>query len=64
MPTYRDHLIDIFNSRQSDDTRTLLKQLFRMDPDMSATVNSYLTLANTAMTVLVRDLNGEIDRDA
>jgi hypothetical protein len=63
VPAYTDHLTDIFNSRQSDDSRTLMRQLFQHDPDVSATVNSYLTLANTPITVIVRDLEGEIDRD-
>lgn len=63
LPTYRDHLTDVFSSRSSDDTRTLMQQLFRMDPDVSATVNVFLTLANTQMTILVRDLEGQLDRD-
>lgn len=64
VPNYNDHLTDIFSSRQSDDSRTLMKSLFKNDPDVSATVNSYLTLANTPMAVVVRDLEGQIDRDA
>jgi hypothetical protein len=64
VPVYKDHLTDIFASRQADDSRTLLKSLFKNDPDVSAAVNSYLTLANTPMRVIVRDLEGEIDRDA
>lgn len=63
-PQYRDHLTNIFDTRQSDDSRTLLKSLFKNDPDVSATVSSYLTLANTPMRFLVRDLKGDIDRDA
>ena len=64
IPQYRDHLNDIFDSRQADDSRQLIKFLFQHDPDFSATVNSYLTLANTEMSVIVRDLEGEIDREA
>lgn len=64
LPVYQDHLTDIFNSRQADDSRALIKGLMRTDPDMSATVNSYLTLANTKPLILVRDLEGEIDKDA
>ncbi len=63
-PVYTEHLTDIFNSRQSDDSRTLLKNLFRHDPDVSAAVFSYLTLANTEPLILVYDMNGQIDRDA
>jgi hypothetical protein len=64
VPTFRDHLIDVFNSRQIDDSRNLMKTLFTHDTDVSAAVNGYLTLANTDMNVLVRDLEGEIDREA
>lgn len=64
LPGYQEHLTDIFNSRQADDSRTLIKNLIKTDPDMSATVNSYLTLANTEPLILVRDLEGEIDKDA
>jgi hypothetical protein len=64
VPQYRDHLTDIFASRTADDSRTLLKNLFKNDPDVSATVSSYLTLANTPMRILVRDLNDQIDREA
>lgn len=64
VPQYRDHLTDIFNTRSSDDSRTLLKELFKHDPDVSAAVFSYLTMANTDLLIIVRDMNGEIDRDA
>lgn len=64
LPTFRDHLVDVFASRQSDDARTLMKTLFTHDTDVSATVHGYLTLANTDMNFLVRDIKGEIDRDA
>lgn len=63
-PLYRDHLTDVFASRQSDDSRTLLNNLFKNDPDVSAAVFSYLTMANTDPLIIVRDLEGEIDRDA
>jgi len=64
LPLYREHLTDLFASRQSDDSRVLLKSLFTQDPDVSATVNIYLTLANTEPLILVRDLEGKIDADA
>jgi hypothetical protein len=64
VPQYREHLTDIFNSRQADDSRTLLKDLFKTDPDMSAAVFSYLTMANTDPFIVVRDMEGQIDRDA
>jgi hypothetical protein len=64
LPTFRDHLVDVFASRTADDSRTLMKTLFTHDTDVSATVNGYLTLANTDLNMLVRDIKGEIDRDA
>ncbi|TGT64078.1 MULTISPECIES: hypothetical protein [unclassified Mesorhizobium] len=64
VPQYRDHLTDLFTSRQSDDSRTLLQQLFKFDPDVSAAMNAYLTMANTDWIVLARDLEQNIDRDA
>jgi hypothetical protein len=64
IPQYRDHLTDIYTSRQANDSRALMAELFRHDPDVSATVNSYLTLANTQIVVLARDLDGNIDREA
>jgi hypothetical protein len=63
MPTYREHLTDIFTSRNSTDSRDLIKTLFSQDPDMSAAVNAYLTVANTDMQAVVKDANGMIDRD-
>ncbi|WP_454287249.1 hypothetical protein [Rhizobium arsenicireducens] len=63
-PTYQEHLTDIFSSRQADDSRTLMVALFENDPDVSAAVSAYLTMANTTMITLVRDLDGEIDAEA
>jgi len=63
-PVYQEHLTDIFSSRTSDDSRTLMKSLFRHDPDVSAAVFSYLTMANTDPLILVHDMEGQIDRDA
>jgi hypothetical protein len=61
-PAYTDHRTDIFSSRQSDDSRTLLKSLFVHDPDVSAAVNAFLTVADTEPVFSVRDINGEFDR--
>ena len=63
VPQYRDHLTDIFASRTADDSRALIKSLFVHDPDVSAAVNGYLTMANTDPVVYVTDLEGQIDRD-
>lgn len=61
-PTYREHTTDIFNTRQSEDSRSLLKSLFTQDPDVSATVNAYLTTADTKPIFKVLDLQGGFDR--
>jgi len=64
VPQYREHLTDIFSSRQVSDSRELLRELFRHDPDISAAVFSYLTMANTQPVIICRDFNNEIDREA
>lgn len=64
VPTYRDHLVDLFNSRQSSDSRALIKELLKHDPDVSAAANAYLTLANTDPVIVARALDGSIDREA
>ena len=62
-PTYRDHLDDIFDTRQANDSRELLESLFHHDPDASAAVSAYLTVANTDPVFTVYDENNEIDRE-
>lgn len=48
-PQFRDHLTDIFTSRQANDSRTLLEQLVQHDPDVSSAMHSYLTIAESAV---------------
>lgn len=62
IPNYRDHLSDIFADRGADSSTTLLPILFRNDPDVSAAVNAYLTLADTEPYWIVRDAAGAISR--
>lgn len=64
IPAYRDHLTDIFTTRQSSDSRALLKTLFVQDPDVGAAVNAFLTVANTEPRFVCRDIEGVIDREA
>lgn len=61
-PTYRDHLTDIFDQRAALDSRSLLKELFKNDPDMSASVHAFLTVADTKLVMVVKDAAGQIDR--
>ena len=64
VPQYREHQTDIFESRGANDSRTLLKDLFKHDPDVSAAVNSYLTVASSAKPWwIVYDQDGQIDRE-
>lgn len=60
-PTYREFLDQLYDQRTSRDSQTILKELFKTDPDMSAAVASYLTLSDTNLTIVVRDETGEID---
>lgn len=62
-PAARDHLQDIFSTRQANDANTLMETLFRMDPDVSAAVNAYLTVADTTPRWVVYDKEGNIDRE-
>lgn len=61
-PRYRDHLTDLFSTRTSQDSRALLKDLFKFDPDVSASVHAFLTVANTKPRFFVYNVNGELDR--
>lgn len=61
-PDRRDHLTDLFSSRQSQSADQLLQSLFVHDPDMSAAVNAFLTVADTEPLFLVRKRDGSFDR--
>lgn len=62
IPTYRQHLSDLFSSRTAGDSRTLLNDLVNHDPDVSAAVHAYLTVAGSADTVvIVYNDKGEVD---
>lgn len=62
-PGGRDHIIDLFASRAAQDAPTLLKSLFQQDPDVSAAVNAFLTVADVEPYWVVRDPTGAISRD-
>jgi hypothetical protein len=65
VPDYRDHLLDVFEDRlNAVDARTVLQNLFRNDPDVSAAVNAYLTLADTEPMVFIKGVDGQFDREA
>ncbi|MGN6820258.1 MAG: hypothetical protein ACTHJR_16465 [Sphingomonas sp.] len=61
-PLYRDHLDDIYTSRVSNDARTLLATLVNTDPDISAAVSSFLTMAESVDPVIFAyDVKDNID---
>ena len=61
LPQFRNHLIDIFTSRQASDSRTLLKDLVKYDPDVSAAIHAYLTLSSTTPRFFVYNQDGQLD---
>lgn len=63
VPLYREHVRDLFRDRFSKDSRTLMQEAFKADPDVSAAVNAYLTTANTDPMIRVLDEGGNLDRD-
>lgn len=64
LPSLRQHMEDIFTTRVANDARQLLTQLFRQDPDISATVNAFLSVANTTPRFYAYDENGQPDAAA
>jgi hypothetical protein len=61
-PTYKEHLNDLFSERQSDDSKDLLQKLFVHDPDVSAALSAFLTVADTEPVFTVKDADGAFDR--
>lgn len=62
IPTYQEHTADIYSDRIGNNTKVLLKTLFKSDPDVSAAVNAYMTMANTFPIIKIKDVNGELYR--
>lgn len=63
-PTYTEHRAALYDDRLTKNSKQLLQDLFKQDPDVSAAVGSYLTLADTPLSMLVYDVKGQIDRAA
>lgn len=61
VPSGREHLNDFLTTRQSQQARQILETLFRYDTDFSAAVGGYLTLADTPITMYVKNYQGQID---
>lgn len=62
-PQYQEHLTDIFTTRASSNSKELIDSLLTHDPDASAALNAYLTVADTEPVLFVKDMNGKIDRN-
>lgn len=61
-PAYREHLTDLFSSRIASDSRTLIATLANADPDVSAAINAFLSVAGSIDPVVYAyDENDEID---
>lgn len=62
LPTYREHLTDIYNSRVANDARELLKEALRHDPDVSSAAHAYLSIAGQSSPVVwAFDANSQLD---
>lgn len=57
--------LDITTYRTNGDTRTVMRDLSRSNPDLSATVNAYLRVGIPEdFTLVARDMDGQINADA
>lgn len=64
LPRYRNHLDDIFTTRVSTDSRALMSELSRHDPDVSSSFFAYQSISGSADYVIeAYDLNGELSPD-
>lgn len=61
LPAYLDHIQDVLTSRQVSDSRQLIQDFMKFDPDVSAATNAYLTVANQKPKFLVYDQQGQLD---
>lgn len=63
-PLYRDHLTDLYTTRQANDSRSLIASLANMDPDISAAINAFLSVAGSVDPVVYAyNEKDEIDPD-
>lgn len=60
-PDYRSHLKNLFDTRQAENSQDLMRELFKQDPDVSAAVFAYLTVADTQPVFLVKTPDGQLD---
>lgn len=51
-PLYRDHLTDLYTTRIASDSRTLIANMANNDPDVSAAINAFLSVAGSVDPVV------------
>lgn len=59
-----NHIGDLLDTRRQTSDNDLIATLMQYDPDVAAAVSAYLTIANTPMRIICRDINGQIDTGA
>lgn len=63
-PSYDEHRTSLFDSRLADDSRTLLNDLTRHDPDVSAAIFAYGTISSSANLVFkAYDPDGQLSTE-
>jgi len=63
-PTYRDHTVDLYQTRTANDSRTLMATLANMDPDVSAAIHAFLSVAGSVDPIVYAyNEKDEIDVD-
>jgi hypothetical protein len=63
-PTYRQHLTDVYSTRTANDSRELIAELANMDPDVSAAITAFLSVAGSVDPVVTAfNEKDEIDLD-
>ncbi len=63
LPLAQEHLSNLYDNRLASDSRALIQDMAKSDPDVSAAFNAYLTVANQPVTFYVRDIQGNLDND-
>lgn len=62
IPSYDNHRQDIFDDRQADDSRALLDNLVRHDPDVSAAMFAFATISSSSdMYITAFNVDNEVD---
>lgn len=63
LPAYQEHLKDLYQERPNSTSQELIADLVKADPDASAALSAYLTTADVAPMIVVKDPDGAVDRE-